>query len=133
MSDDLMGIRAMCEMFDLTPRTLRFYEQKDLLSPLREGQRRLYSRRDRARLKLILRGRRFGVSLEEIRELLDLYDLADQKHLQLPRTIELAERRLAEMRAQRDELDRAIVDLTDQIALARALPDPQDHDHPNAA
>lgn len=126
-SEELKGIRAMCDEFDLTPRTLRFYEQKELLFPIREGQKRLYSRRDRARLKLILRGRRFGISLEEIRQLLDLYDLADKKHLQLPRTIAIAERRLAEMRDQREDLDRAIADLSEQLDLARALLGGDDH------
>ncbi|MFO1174378.1 MAG: MerR family DNA-binding transcriptional regulator [Paracoccaceae bacterium] len=126
-SEELKGIRAMCDEFDLTPRTLRFYEQKELLFPIREGQKRLYSRRDRARLKLILRGRRFGISLEEIRQLLDLHDLADKKHLQLPRTIAIAERRLAEMRDQREELDRAIADLSEQLDLARALLGGDDH------
>lgn len=126
-SEELKGIRAMCDEFDLTPRTLRFYEQKELLFPIREGQKRLYSRRDRARLKLILRGRRFGISLEEIRQLLDLHDLADKKHLQLPRTIAIAERRLAEMRDQREDLDRAIADLSEQLDLARALLGGDDH------
>ena len=72
MTNDLMSIRAMCEAFDVTPRTLRFYESKELLSPIREGTKRLFTRRDRARLKLILRGKRFGFSLEEIRQLLEL-------------------------------------------------------------
>ncbi|MCX8508351.1 MAG: MerR family DNA-binding transcriptional regulator [Rhodobacteraceae bacterium] len=111
-----MTIRAMCELFDVTPRTLRFYEQKELLHPLREGQKRLYSRRDRARLKLILRGKRFGVSLEEIRKILDLYHMTDQQHMQLPRTLEIAERRLSEMKAQRAELDQAIDELAGMIA-----------------
>ena len=77
-----MSIRAMCCAFDVTPRTLRFYEQKDLLFPIRDGQKRLFTRRDRARLTLILRGRKFGVGLEEIRQLLDLYDMEGQKHVQ---------------------------------------------------
>ncbi|MGA1180756.1 MAG: MerR family transcriptional regulator, partial [Marivivens sp.] len=64
---DQMTIREMCEAFDVTPRTLRFYEAKELIFPFRDGQKRLYSKRDRARLKLILRGKRFGFSLEEIR------------------------------------------------------------------
>ena len=67
MADDVMTIREMCDAFDVTPRTLRFYESKELLAPHREGNRRLYSRRDRARLKLILRGKRLGFSLNEIR------------------------------------------------------------------
>ena len=123
MSSELMGIRAMCGEFNLTPRTLRFYEQKELLFPLREGQKRLYSRRDRARLKLILRGKKFGISLEDIRQILDLYDMADKKHLQIPRTIEVAERRLGEMRVQCDELDRGIAELTAQLAEARGYLD----------
>ena len=80
MSDELMTIRQMCDTFDVTPRTLRFYETKELVSPVREGQHRLYARRDRARLKLILRGKRFGFSLEEIRQLLDLYDRDDGQY-----------------------------------------------------
>lgn len=116
-----MSIRAMCDMFDVTPRTLRFYEQKELLFPVREGQKRLFSRRDRARLKLILRGKRFGVSLEEIRQLLDLYDMDGQKELQLARTLDIARRRLTEMQEQRDELDRAITELNDQIKGGEAM------------
>ena len=110
-----MSIRAMCDLFDVTPRTLRFYEQKELLFPIREGQKRLFNRRDRARLKLILRGKRFGVSLEEIRQLLDLYDMDGQKGLQLARSLDIAKRRLTEMQQQRDELDRAIAELSAQI------------------
>lgn len=116
-----MSIRAMCDMFDVTPRTLRFYEQKELLFPVREGQKRLFSRRDRARLKLILRGKRFGVSLEEIRQLLDLYDMDGQKELQLARTLDIARRSLTEMQEQRGELDRAIAELNDQIKGGEAM------------
>ena len=71
MKTETLNIREMCEAFDVTPRTLRFYEAKELLFPVREGQKRLFTKRDRARLKLILRGKRFGFSLEEIRQLLD--------------------------------------------------------------
>ena len=117
MSDEqMMTIREMCDMFDVTPRTLRFYEQKELLFPVREGQKRLFSRRDRARLKLILRGKRFGFSLEEIRQLLDLYDMGDQQHTQIARTYEIAQQRLDDLQKQRDELDAAINDLKDQLA-----------------
>jgi len=117
MSDEqMMTIREMCDMFDVTPRTLRFYEQKELLFPVREGQKRLFTRRDRARLKLILRGKRFGFSLEEIRQLLDLYDMGDQQHTQIARTYEIAQQRLDDLQKQRDELDAAINDLRDQLA-----------------
>ena len=115
MSDDIMTIRQMCDAFDVTPRTLRFYEAKELLSPRRQGQRRLFTRRDRARLKLILRGKRFGFSLEELRQLLDLYDRGDQQRTQIARAFEVAQGRLAEMEAQRDELEAAISELREQM------------------
>jgi DNA-binding transcriptional MerR regulator len=114
--EELMTIRQMCDAFGVTPRTLRFYEAKELLFPIREGQKRWFTRRDRARLKLILRGKRFGFSLEEIRQLLDLYDMGDQQATQLRRAYELAQKRLAEMVAQRDELNVAIDELREQIA-----------------
>ena len=114
-SDDLMTIREMCDAFEVTPRTLRFYEAKELLAPRREGQKRLFTKRDRARLKLILRGKRFGFSLAAIRQLLDLYDAGDQQATQLRRTYDLARKRLAAMVAQRDELDLAIAELKEQL------------------
>jgi len=109
--DDAMTIRQMCEEFGVTARTLRFYESKELLSPAREGQKRLYSKRDRARLKLILRGKRFGFSLEEARQLLELYERGDNGKTQLARTYEQACERLAAMEDQYQELGEAIVDL----------------------
>jgi DNA-binding transcriptional MerR regulator len=120
MTDDLMTISQMCAAFDVTPRTLRFYESRELLFPVRDGNRRLYARRDRARLKLILRGKRFGFSLEEIRQLLDLYAMGDGQQTQLARTCALAETHLAEMQAQRAELDEAIAELTTQLDWGRA-------------
>lgn len=110
-----MTIREMCDAYDVTPRTLRFYEAKELLFPIREGQKRLFTKRDRARLKLILRGKRFGFSLEEIRQLLDLYHMGDQQQTQLARTYEIAQQRLSDMEAQRDELNQAIDELKEQM------------------
>jgi DNA-binding transcriptional MerR regulator len=116
MTDDrTMTIREMCDAYEVTPRTLRFYEAKELLFPIREGQKRLFTKRDRARLKLILRGKRFGFSLEEIRQLLDLYDMGDQQQTQLARTYEIAKQRLADMESQRDELSQAIDELKEQM------------------
>lgn len=115
MSEETMTIREMCDAYDVTPRTLRFYESKELLFPIREGQKRLFTKRDRARLKLILRGKRFGFSLEEIRQLLDLYDVGDAQATQLSRTYEIARQRLGEMIAQRDELNDAIAELEEQM------------------
>ena len=117
MNDDKMTIREMCDAFDVTPRTLRFCEAKELLFPIREGQKRLFTRRDRARLTLILRGKRFGFSLESIRQLLDMYDIGDQQHLQMVETLKVAHERLAEMIRQRDELDTAIAELNEQIKM----------------
>lgn len=115
--DDTLSIRQMCDAFDVTPRTLRFYEAKELIAPIRRGTARLYTYRDRARLKLILRGKRFGFSLEDIRQLLDMYDRAPgQQEAQLRRTYELAAERLAQMERQRAELDEAIAELKDQMA-----------------
>jgi len=115
MTDETMTIREMCDAFNVTPRTLRFYEAKELLFPRREGQKRLFTKSDRARVKLILRGKRFGFSLEEIRQLLNLYDKGDQQLTQLERTYEIAKDRLEELERQRDELTAAIDDLRDQM------------------
>ena len=121
MADQVMTIREMCDAFQVTPRTLRFYESKELLFPHRVGQKRLFTKRDRARLKLILRGKRFGFSLEEIRQLLDLYDTGDQQETQITAAYEVAERRLADMERQRDELTTAIDDLKEQMAWGRKM------------
>lgn len=118
---DLMTIRDMCTSFDVTPRTLRFYEQKELLFPIREGTKRLFTRRDRARLKLILRGKRFGFSLEELRQLLDMYHRDGGGEAQLGRSCEIARERLEDMKRQRAELDQTIDDLKAQIAWAEDM------------
>ena len=112
---DLMTISEMCTSFDVTPRTLRFYEAKELLSPLRIGTKRLFTKRDRARLTLILRGKRFGFSLEDIRQLLDLYDRDGSQETQLARTYDIARARLSQMEQQRDELNDAISELRGQL------------------
>lgn len=120
MANETMNIRQMCDAFDVTPRTLRFYEAKELLFPIREGQRRLFTRSDRARLKLILRGKRFGFSLEEIRQLLDLYNMDDGQLTQLSQSYALAGKHLADMEAQKAELDEAIAELKAQMAWGEA-------------
>jgi DNA-binding transcriptional MerR regulator len=117
---EVMTIREMCDAYDVTPRTLRFYEAKELLSPVRMGTKRLFTRRDRARLKLILRGKRFGFSLEDIRQTLDLYDRDGSDAAQRQRAYELAQERLAAMQAQRNELDVAIAELNAELADAAA-------------
>jgi len=121
MTQKLMAIREMCDAFDVTPRTLRFYEAKELLHPIRAGQKRLFTQRDRARLKLILRGKRFGFALEEIRQLLDLYDIDDQHLAQVERICVLGRQRLAEMEAQQIELIKLIADLKEQLEVGEQL------------
>jgi DNA-binding transcriptional MerR regulator len=115
MQNDQMTIREMCDLFDVTPRTLRFYEAKELMAPIRDGQKRLYTKRDRARLKLILRGKKFGFSLEEIRQLLEMYYMQDQQQTQITKTYELAQVRLQELKHQREELDQTIDELEEQL------------------
>ncbi|MGC8203553.1 MerR family transcriptional regulator [Aliiroseovarius sp. PTFE2010] len=115
MTDELMTIRKMCDAFDVSARTLRFYESKELLSPIREGQKRLFTKRDRARLKLIQRGKRFGFSLEDIRQLLDLYHEDEQGFAQLSEVHAKGQERFAEMIAQHKELTAAIDELKRQL------------------
>ncbi|MEM6610259.1 MAG: MerR family DNA-binding transcriptional regulator [Pseudomonadota bacterium] len=121
MNAEIMTIREMCDAFDVTPRTLRFYEAKELLFPIREGQKRLFTRRDRARLKLILRGKRFGFSLEEIRQLLDLYELGDGQATQLARTLDVARDRMSELESRRRELDIVIDEMKSQMKLVEDM------------
>ncbi|MDA8586447.1 MerR family DNA-binding transcriptional regulator [Rhodobacteraceae bacterium] len=115
MTGNFMTIREMCDHFEVTPRTLRFYEQKELLFPERTGNRRLYTKRDRARLKLILRGKRFGFTLEDIRQLLDLYDPVQNNLPQIRRACMLGQERLADLEQRRVELDEVIDDLKEQL------------------
>lgn len=115
MNEVYMTIREMCDAYDVTPRTLRFYEAKELLSPVRQGTRRLFTRSDRGRLTLILRGKRFGFSLEDIRQLLDLYDPQQDNKEQVTRACELGQQKLAELKSQRAELDKIISELNTEL------------------
>ena len=105
------SIRQLCREFDVTPRALRFYEDKGLLAPERRGVTRVYSGRDRARLQLILRGKRVGFSLAEIAEMLSLYDREDGGATQMAASLGRFRDRVAELRRQRDDLDKAIAEL----------------------
>jgi DNA-binding transcriptional MerR regulator len=107
---DLLTFKEMCERFDVTPRTLRYYEYIELLNPQKEGRSRFYGPREIARMTLILRGRRFGFSLEESRQWLQIYDQKGTDE-QNRVWIELADRQLNVLTEQRDELDSAIEDL----------------------
>jgi DNA-binding transcriptional MerR regulator len=111
----------MCRDFDVTPRTLRFYEQKDLLAPARKGWTRIFNYRDRARLKLILRGKRAGFSLDEIKEMLDLYNLRNGNRAQLELASEKMAERLKALKEQQIELQEAIVDLDHTIKVVNGM------------
>lgn len=113
--DQFLTISQMSEVFHVTPRTLRFYESRGLLAPVRSGQHRLYGRRERGRMKLIVRGRRFGFSLDEISSLLALYEPASGNLEQLTVAATRGRDRLAEMRAELDELTELIASLEVQI------------------
>ncbi|MDO5759030.1 MAG: MerR family DNA-binding transcriptional regulator [Rhodobacterales bacterium] len=121
MTTETMTIREMCDAFDVTARTLRFYESKELLAPIRQGQKRLFTNRDRARLKLILRGKRFGFALEDIRQLLNLYETGDPGNTQLERAYELADERLTQMLQEREKLETAIKDLRNHMDRAKRV------------
>ena len=121
MHQEFWNIREMCDQFNVTPRTLRFYESKELLFPTRRGHKRLFTKRCRGRLKLILRGKRFGFSLEDIRQLLELYDMGDKQHTQLLRTYELAKSKLIDLEEQRDKMEETITELRQQIQWGKEL------------
>ena len=110
------SIGTLCEAFGVTPRALRFYEDERLIAPERRGTARLYSDRDRARLTWILRGKRVGFSLGEIRELLDLYDLGDARQTQRRVTIEKCMQRIETLRRQKDDIDTTIAELESFVA-----------------
>ncbi|WP_375689448.1 MerR family DNA-binding transcriptional regulator [Pseudooceanicola sp. LIPI14-2-Ac024] len=110
MSDERITFKEMCARFDVTPRTLRYYEYIELLQPDREGRSRFYGKREVARMKLILRGRKFGFPLEEIRQWLLIYEEAGSE-AQAREWITAADRQLTELYAQRDQLQEAIDEL----------------------
>ena len=105
------SITELARHFDVTPRTIRFYEGEGLIAPKRRGTVRLYSRADRTRLAWILRGREVGFSLAEIRELLDLYEPGPGRRGQLQATLEKCRARIAALKQQRDAIDLTIAEL----------------------
>jgi DNA-binding transcriptional MerR regulator len=107
------SIGEMCDAFGVTARALRFYEDEELISPERRGTTRLYTDRDRARLTWILRGKSVGFSLSDIRELLDLYDLGDQRKTQMAATLERCRERIAVLERQKVDIDVTIAELSE--------------------
>lgn len=112
MTEDRLSFKEMCATFEVTPRTLRYYEYIELLQPDREGRSRFYGARERARMKLIMRGRKFGFQLEEIRQWLLIYE-DEGTVAQMHAWIEMADRQLGELAEQRKQLNEAYDELLD--------------------
>jgi DNA-binding transcriptional MerR regulator len=131
--DRTYSITELCREFNVTPRTLRFYEQKGLLAPARRGWTRLFSYRDRARLQLILRGKKVGFSLEEIKEILELYNLKDGQLTQLRVAATKFRERREALHQQRIEVEEAIEELEKTITLVDNLLKEREGATPRAA
>jgi DNA-binding transcriptional MerR regulator len=116
MNETTYTITELAREFDLTPRAIRYYEDQGLITPGRAGMQRVYTKRDRTRLKLTLRGRRLGLSLAEIRELIDMYDTATES-TQLNRLLEVLADRRARLEQQREDIDAVLaeVDAIEQL------------------
>ena len=118
--DSVIRIGEMAKLFDVTLRTLRFYEDKGLLTPVREGSSRLYSRRDRTRLKLILLGRKVGFSLRDVKQMMDLYDPTGSNAKQMRLTLDKSERQLGRLIKQQASIAEAIDELNQLMSSVRA-------------
>ncbi len=118
MADNRLTFKEMCAEFDVTPRTLRYYEYIELLQPERVGRSRFYNPRDCARMTLILRGRKYGFQLEEIRQWLLIYE-NEGTAAQMRAFVEMADRQLGELEIQRQQIDDAINELRDMRETAR--------------
>jgi DNA-binding transcriptional MerR regulator len=114
-------VRELADEFGVTIRTLRFYEAEGLVSPRRVGTNRIYNQRDHARLRLILRGRRFGMSLTECREIVDMYDgAASSERRQLETLLSRLDDIATDMRARQDDLQRTLEEVIDVARVCRS-------------
>jgi DNA-binding transcriptional MerR regulator len=113
MTEKLFSIGELAADFALSPRAIRFYEDQGLLSPSRAGTTRIYTKRDRARLQLILRGKRLGFSLADIRQFLELYDADRSKHRQMTMTLQRTRDRITELEQQLEDITLTLAELRD--------------------
>src|SRR5690606_36269251 len=114
-------ITELSREFDITPRTIRFYEDQGIVSPARAGRNRVYSPRDRTRLKLALRGKRLGLQLSEIRALIDMYDSPSDNALQLQQYLEVLAKHRAALEQQRRDIDDTLGEIAEQEEQCRLL------------
>ncbi|MEP5779056.1 MAG: MerR family DNA-binding transcriptional regulator [Hyphomicrobiales bacterium] len=114
-------IGDLAKEFDVSLRTLRFYEDKNLLNPRRKGVTRIYSRRDRARLKLVLMGKSVGFSLTEIKEMLDLYDLKDGQSVQLKVSLKRFNEQIDLLQKQKEDVEQAIDELSRTVSIVEGM------------
>ena len=121
MNEATYTITELAREFGLTTRAMRFYEDQGLLSPHREGRNRVYANRDRVRLKLTLRGKRLGLSLSDIRELIDMYDASKGDETQLERFVEILEKRRSALEQQREDIEAVLEDITSFETQCREL------------
>lgn len=127
-ADELLGIQEAARQLGVTMRTLRFYEDKDLIAPQRVGTTRIYSRREIGRMQLILRGKRLGFSIREIKEFLDLYDADPEHYVQISQLIVKVSARIKDLRRQREAIEQTLDELCSIEAQAEAWL----RDHPGA-
>ena len=125
LAREQFSISDLSAEFGVSARALRFYEDEGLIAPTRNGLARIYSKRDRARLAWILRAKNVGFSLGEIRELIDLYDLGDGRAEQRRTTLVRCRQKIAELEAQRADLDSSIRELSDFVATLEELDGPR--------
>jgi DNA-binding transcriptional MerR regulator len=111
MSETTFSIAELAREFNVTARTIRHYEEQGILAPAREGMQRVYGKRDRTRLKLALRGKRLGLSLAEIRELIDMYDTAADQSPQLVKFLSVLARRKAALQQQREDIEAVLAEI----------------------
>lgn len=111
MPETVLTLKEMCALFGVTPRTLRYYEYLELITPAKTGRTRHYGTKEKVRVKLIRQGRRFGFPLEEIRQWLELYDQGDQNRSQMERWIQMSTDQIAQLEERRLELEEITCEL----------------------